>query len=82
MKSEKTERGFVIVYHPSYGCDVQEDIRLFQESSAIGDYDNSFDNPGGSFLWIGKDHHLNREEVVDMIKRMQFWLDTGRLEVD
>lgn len=43
--------------------------RLIQESSAVGDY-----------LWVG-DHHLNREEVTELITRMQHWLKTGRLKL-
>jgi hypothetical protein len=56
--------------------------RLIQESSAIGDYENSFDCPGSSYLWIGQYHHLNREEVAELIARMQYWLKTGRIEMD
>jgi hypothetical protein len=55
----KTERGFAALFHPEYisGCPT----RLIQESSAIGDYEDAFNKPGSSYLWIGKDHHLNRE---------------------
>ncbi len=45
----KTNRGFEMVeFEDTHGrkCSVQQ-------SSAIGDYDNSFDKPGSSFLWIG-----------------------------
>jgi hypothetical protein len=53
--------------------------RLIQESSAIGDYEDSFDCPGSSYLWVGDDHHLDREEVAELIENMQHWLDNGRL---
>ena len=53
--------------------------RVIQESSAIGDYSDALDNPGSSFLWIGEDHHLNREQVDFLVKAMQHWLDHGRL---
>ena len=78
MESIKTERGFVVVEHPVY---VKGDPRLIQESSACGDYEDAFEKPGSSFLWIGMDHHLNREEVAELVGRMQHWLATGRLKV-
>jgi len=59
-----------------------ETTRLVQESSAIGDYEDSSDLPGSSYLWVGQDHHLNREEVAELINRMQHWLETGRLKAD
>lgn len=80
MRAITTQRGFVIVEHKEYGGDDYK--RLIQESSAIGEYDHSLDVPGSSFLWVGSWHHLNREEVEELVGRMQHWLDTGRLEVD
>ncbi len=82
MKAKKTERGFVIVEHEKYQNTPGEMKRLIQESSAIGDYEKSFNNPGSSYLWIGQDHHLNREEVRELINRMQCWLETGKLKPD
>ncbi len=82
MKAKKTERGFVIVEHEKYQNTSVEMKRLIQESSAIGDYENSYNNPGSSYLWIGQDHHLNREDVRELINRMQYWLETGRLKTD
>jgi len=55
------------------------DARLVSESSAIGDYDDSLARPGSSFLWIGNGHHLNREEVAELVAKMRHWLDHGRL---
>jgi hypothetical protein len=81
MKSIKTNRGFIIVEHPRY-LNGKENARLIQESSAIGDYDDSFKEPGSSYLWVGEHHHLNREEVGELIKRMQRWLQVGRLAED
>lgn len=82
MKSVKTGRGFVVVTHPNYPpCTGLED-RLIQESSSIGDYDDAVGRPGSSYLWIGENHHLNREEVAELISRMNNWLSTGRLAVD
>lgn len=45
----------------------------------IGDYPDSFDIPGSSYLHISNTHHLNREEVRELIMNMQFWLDNKRL---
>jgi len=61
---------------------LSEIFTLIQESSAIGDYEDAFDKPGSSFLWVGRYHHLNRMEVAELIERMQHWLDTGRLKED
>jgi len=77
MKTEKTERGFRRIVHPPY---VDGDERLLQESSAIiGDEMDAFENPGSSALWVGKDHHLNREEVAILIDILQYWLVNKRL---
>ncbi len=81
MKTEKTDRGFVVVTHEKYQNKPGEMTRLIQESSAIDDYENSFECPGSSYLWVGQDHHLNRKEVFELISRMQHWLKTGRLEM-
>ena len=81
MKSEKTSRGFVRVLHPKY-TDSTVQQRLIQESSAVGDYEDSWDSPGSSSLWVGDHLHLNREEVIELIQRMQYWVDTKRLAVD
>jgi len=77
MKAATTHRGFVVVTHPQYLAPHEEE-RLIQESSAIGDCPS----PGGSFLWIGDDHHLNRDEVAELVSRMVTWLATGRLVDD
>lgn len=81
MHIEKSERGFDFLVHDSYGNEPRP-IRLVSESSSIGDYADSFDRPGSSFLWVGDrmgTHHLNREEVAELIAHLQRWLDTGRL---
>lgn len=79
MKVTATEKGFRVLSHLPYSEESDEEIRLVQESSAVGNYDDSMDRPGSSFLWIGKDHHLNREEVAELIEHMRQWLDTGQL---
>lgn len=82
MHAQRSSRGFVVVEHEKYQNKPGEYTRLIQESAAIGDDPDAFDSPGSSFLWVGQDHHLNREEVAELISRMQHWLNTGRLAVD
>ena len=81
MKSIQTGRGFGYVEHPPYVASDDYD-RLISESSAVGEYPDSLDNPGSSFLWVGEHHHLDREEVAELIGRMQEWLTTGQLAID
>ena len=53
--------------------------RVVTESSKIGPYDDSIDNPGSSYLWIGADHHLDREEAKELADAIYHWLDQKRL---
>jgi hypothetical protein len=78
MRTELSARGFGFVIHPTYTNEPKE-TRLVSESSAIGDYEDSMGSPGSSYLWVGVDHHLDREEVEELIGYMQGWLDTGCL---
>jgi hypothetical protein len=78
MTKTKNGRGFTAVTHPAYLPDVGEK-RLVQQSSAVGDYNDAFDRPGTSFLWVGEHHHLNREEVADLAAYLNNWLTTGSL---
>ena len=75
----KTSRGFEIIdFDDSNGF-----YSTLQQSSAIGDYADSLDRPGTSFVWLGVDSermHLNREQVAGLIVRLQCWLDTGSFE--
>lgn len=77
MKATQTIRNFGIVKYPIYPTG--ENTRLVQESSAIGGYVDALDNPGSSYLWVGQHHHLNREEVTELIAVLQQWIDTGSL---
>lgn len=48
---KSTPRGFTVVaFQDSYGANCS-----IQESSAIGDYSDSFDRPGSSYIWLGLD---------------------------
>lgn len=77
MITKTTPRGFTLIVSKEYTTKVYS--RLIQESSAVGDYPDSFNKPGSSFLWVGEKHHLNREEVQELINKMQHWLNTGTL---
>lgn len=81
MNIVQTSRGFIVLEHPQY-LPPHSESRLVGESSAIGDYDDSFDKPGSSFLWVGEEHHLNREEVAELIVNLKRWLKTGRLTLE
>ena len=81
MKAKRSNRGFIHLEHPQY-LEPYTELCLVSESSAIGDYDNSLDNPGSSFLWVGDRHHLNRKEVGELVERLTYWLVNGRLAVD
>lgn len=78
MHTEQSDRGFLHLIHPAYlpPHDLQ---RIISESSVVGDYDDSWDRPGSSALWVGEHHHLTREQVRELVAHMQTWLDTGRL---
>ena len=78
MHVNRTERGFEQLVHPE--CVSPQDVSSIAAMSfAVGDYENSHSDPGSSYLWIGKDHHLNREEVAELIAHLQRWLDTGSM---
>jgi hypothetical protein len=80
MEVTKTQRGFQLIDWPSYSEKPVAE-RLAQQSSAVGEYADAMDRPGSSFLWIGDKHHLNREEVADLIRHLQAWVKTGTLEL-
>lgn len=48
-----------------------------QMSSAYRD--DSLGKPGSSCLWVG-DAHLTREDVADLVRRLEGWLKTGSLK--
>ena len=85
MKITKSERGFEFLDHPNYLPNPltrkNELSRVVSQSSAIGDYDDSFSRPGSSFLWVGEHHHLNREEVATLVKHLRAWMRTGSLQI-
>lgn len=82
MKVELTERGFERIERASYGRGDGKNVMLtlVQQSSAFKWHDDSINRPGESFLWIGEEHHLDKEEVRDLISHLQSWVDTGSLK--
>lgn len=62
-------------------CEERVEQSLVRESSAIGDYADSVERPGSSYLWIGRHYHLDREQVRELVESMRVWLETGRLPV-
>jgi hypothetical protein len=80
MQLIMTDRGFEVVQHPT-NLDPNTSTRLVQQSSQIGDYPDSAGSPGTSYLWVGKDHHLNRGEVAELAARLRAWLAAGSLEL-
>ncbi len=82
MYVTKSERGFQFLNHETQlETNRERYSRLANQSSAIGDYKDSMERPGSSFLRIGDYHHLNREEVREFIKHLQAWVTTGSLEL-
>lgn len=80
MVLELTSRGFQALFHEAYPpSSTGHEARLVQQSSAIGNYPDSLEKPGSSFLWVGEEHHLNREEVTELRDILTHWLKTGEL---
>lgn len=85
MQITITSRGFEVLEHPVYPPEPALDRPdpmgpLVAQSSAISDYPDAFDRPGSSYLWLGERHHLNREEVAQLVWHLKVWLETGHLQ--
>ena len=72
------QRGFKALFHEQYPPK-DEAGAILQESSAVGDYEDSWDKPGSSYLWVGCNFHLNREQAKDLARHIMTWVKTGRL---
>ena len=71
MTPAKQKNGFPAISHPSYP--ERKEVPLLAASTmAEGGM------PGSDYLWVGRDHHLNREEVAALIGRLCTWLETGQ----
>jgi hypothetical protein len=57
-------------------------VRVVSESSKMGTYSDSEANPGSSFLWVGEQVQLNREEADRLARSIQYWLKNKRLPHD
>ena len=79
MQFSRSDRGFEFITHAPYPPDCGADERLVSQSSVIGDYEDAMDRPGSSALWIGEHHHLNREEVAELVAYLTRWMATGHL---
>lgn len=79
MKIETNIRGFRYITHPAYPDERQAVFPVVRESSIVGDYDDALDKPGSSALWVGENHHLNREEVTELRDALTHWLRRKRL---
>lgn len=83
MDVKKTSRGFELIDLPEHVATTAgrpERRRLVQQSSAVGDYPDALAKPGSSYLWVGKDHHLDRSQVGELVAHLTRWLATGSLE--
>ncbi|HNB60356.1 MAG TPA: hypothetical protein PK308_08570 [Phycisphaerales bacterium] len=71
-----TPRGFQKIVFTSRG----ENLEV-QESSAIGDYADAFDNPGSSYLWVRWQDafELDREQAAELHFALGQWLQRERL---
>ena len=67
-------------YPPSWVEHKLEDKRLVQESSVRADHKTQFNAPSAAYLWLGDNHHLDRDEVVNLISHLKRWVDTGTLK--
>lgn len=77
METITTGRGFRAITNEPY---TEGDKRVVSESSAIDfDTDDGMEHPGSSYLWVGQDQHLNREEVAKLRDALTYWLENKRL---
>jgi hypothetical protein len=79
---EHTGRGFEIMkFRDCYGLECS-----LQESSAMGPYEDSYDRPGSSYVWLGvrgeqKRMHLNRGQAYELAERLLNWVNKGTFEI-
>lgn len=86
----KTQRGFELIEFK----DANGNECSIQQSSAVGHYDDSYDRPGTSFIWLGQERegkhsvtgeslgarmHLNREQAKALATLLLRWARTGLL---
>lgn len=79
MKLGKDDRGFNYLAHPTYLGPSKGDVIIAKESSACDGASQHDDIPGSGRLWLGH-HHLNADEVKDLMRYLNAWLVTGHLD--
>jgi hypothetical protein len=74
---KKTNRGFELVTFTDRNG---KPCTLQQSSAIVTEYDDAFDRPGTSAIWLGTGEermHLNREQVHELAALLNVWLHTG-----
>ena len=67
--NEYTNRGFEMAHYAGI---------CLQQSSEIGDYEDAFDKPGSSAIWVREPSgSINREGVAETRDALTRWLETG-----
>ena len=82
---EYSERGFERVSIENVGGTLNA-----YQSSIIGDYEDSFERPGSSAIWINVKASkgelpcclLNREQAHELGRRLIAWAETGSLKLE
>ena len=79
LRTVVSGRGFTFVKKPDVE-DAKQMVRVISESSAIGPYPDSLENPGSSYLWLGPEGvQINREEAQELVYMILHWLYNKRL---
>lgn len=74
LNQSRNKRGFTVISNNA-------DEQIIKESSAVGDYKDSYDNPGSSYLWVS-DQQVDRKEAKQLIKHLKHWLKNKTLFID
>lgn len=80
LEVRKSDRGFEYLVARHRDDDGGEDRPLVTQSSAV-DCRLASPHPGTSYLWVGREHHLSRAKVLQLIVHLQAWLATGSLVI-
>lgn len=75
MTESRTGRGFQLVEFNDY---IAKPCSLQQSSIAI------HEPPGSSAVWLGQGEnrmHLDQTQVEELVRRLQRWLETGRIHL-
>ena len=72
MKVEHTHHGLELISHPEYPPDPEYSPYSVAVSMLVQTSSRAYP----ASLWFGKNHHLSRDEVIDLIAHLQSWVDT------